>query len=283
VRLIYQKIDSTFLGNPRAEIHAAMESCGFACAIVAPALPAMGRTVIGGRLHVAKMGGTVDLRERLHSEGGALHVAVVDAVSQEDLARIARVALTMYPRPLIAGSAGLAIELAALLAEAEGKHPASPARDQRGGLALLCIGSRNPVTKRQVEHLLKAECAVVRSMDPLSVILALRDGRNVVVWVDLCRSAQPSPADFISLLEDRSAGAVVLSGGDTAIAVCRALGVQGIRLEREILTGIPVGRLVGGRAEGLPVVTKAGGFGAEDALIRVTEFLSKHDDISVRT
>ena len=32
--------------------------------------------------------------------------------------------------------------------------------------------------------------------------------------------------------------------------------------------GVPLGTLTGGTAAGLPVVTKAGGFGAEDVLVR---------------
>jgi uncharacterized protein YgbK (DUF1537 family) len=45
-------------------------------------------------------------------------------------------------------------------------------------------------------------------------------------------------------------------------------------LEREILPGIPWGRLIGGSAGGTAVATKAGGFGEIDALVRVADFLA---------
>lgn len=32
--------------------------------------------------------------------------------------------------------------------------------------------------------------------------------------------------------------------------------------------GVPLGTLTGGQAAGLPIVTKAGGFGTEDVLVR---------------
>ena len=36
----------------------------------------------------------------------------------------------------------------------------------------------------------------------------------------------------------------------------------------EVMGGVPLGTLTGGTADGLPVVTKAGGFGTEDVLVR---------------
>ena len=60
---------------------------------------------------------------------------------------------------------------------------------------------------------------------------------------------------------------LVLTGGDTAIAVCRALGGNGMVVCREVAPGIPMCALVGGDYDGAPVVTKAGGFGTEEALL----------------
>ena len=60
---------------------------------------------------------------------------------------------------------------------------------------------------------------------------------------------------------------LVLTGGDTAIAVCRALGGSGMVVRQEVAPGIPMCALIGGDYEGAPIVTKAGGFGAEDALL----------------
>jgi D-threonate/D-erythronate kinase len=63
--------------------------------------------------------------------------------------------------------------------------------------------------------------------------------------------------------EFRLAG-LVLTGGDTAKAVCRHLGVHGIDLIAELETGIPYGRLLG--TENLMAVTKAGAFGKRESL-----------------
>jgi uncharacterized protein YgbK (DUF1537 family) len=70
------------------------------------------------------------------------------------------------------------------------------------------------------------------------------------------------------------AAGLVVSGGDTAEWICRAARVQAIAVKGEMLAGIPWGEAVtrpGGR---WCIVTKAGGFGAEDALARASDFLS---------
>jgi len=69
------------------------------------------------------------------------------------------------------------------------------------------------------------------------------------------------------VLEEQGIDGLVLVGGDTAIEVIKSLDARGIRIEGEVLPGIPSAKLVGGRFDGMPIVTKAGGFGSEDALI----------------
>ncbi|CEP67373.1 Protein of unknown function, DUF1537 [Moorella glycerini] len=72
---------------------------------------------------------------------------------------------------------------------------------------------------------------------------------------------------------------LVITGGDTAVHVCRALGARGINLATEILPGIPLGYLEGGQARGLPIVTKAGGFGPPDAFIKVFKYLIREANL----
>jgi uncharacterized protein YgbK (DUF1537 family) len=66
-------------------------------------------------------------------------------------------------------------------------------------------------------------------------------------------------------------GAVLLTGGETAIAVLHALDAGGLRLTGQLEPGLALGALAGGPFDGLTVVTKAGGFGDADALVRVAE------------
>jgi hypothetical protein len=51
-------------------------------------------------------------------------------------------------------------------------------------------------------------------------------------------------------------------------------GASGIAVLDAVAEGIPTGRLVGGVLDGLPIVTKAGGFGAPDALVAAVNHLA---------
>ncbi|MDD5169836.1 MAG: four-carbon acid sugar kinase family protein [Syntrophales bacterium] len=66
---------------------------------------------------------------------------------------------------------------------------------------------------------------------------------------------------------------LVLTGGDIAISSCRHLGATGFRILEEVAPGIPAAILKGGMCDGMLVVTKAGAFGATDALVEAVAWL----------
>jgi uncharacterized protein YgbK (DUF1537 family) len=73
-------------------------------------------------------------------------------------------------------------------------------------------------------------------------------------------------------VEERPRLGLVLTGGATALAVATALGASSLRVLSEAAEGLPLGELVvGGRR--VPVVTKSGGFGRQDALRRAVDAL----------
>ncbi len=66
---------------------------------------------------------------------------------------------------------------------------------------------------------------------------------------------------------------MLLTGGDTAIKTAGILGIQGLILKDEIIHGIPFGHFAGEEFKNVIIVTKAGGFGTDDAIFRVLNFL----------
>ena len=66
---------------------------------------------------------------------------------------------------------------------------------------------------------------------------------------------------------------LILTGGDTAVSICQEINAYGIQIMKEISPGIPAGLIIGGKLSGLSVVTKAGGFGEEDAILKSIEYL----------
>jgi uncharacterized protein YgbK (DUF1537 family) len=149
-------------------------------------------------------------------------------------------------RVLWAGSAGLASALARSLAEVV-ELPSIAA----SGPILFCIGSDHAVTLEQQSTLLSnRSCAVV---------LRIPRGRMTDDEARAHISAARPAALFVS-------------GGDTASLVFRAIDARSIELHAEIVPGVPYGTLRGGMFDGLPVVTKSGGFGDRDTLVNVADF-----------
>jgi uncharacterized protein YgbK (DUF1537 family) len=82
------------------------------------------------------------------------------------------------------------------------------------------------------------------------------------------RVADALAAAGLGLAERMAAGAVVATGGDTAIALLRASGNAALEVGGEVMPGIAFARLRLPR--GTPwLVTKAGGFGDADALLQI--------------
>ncbi|WP_238528253.1 nucleotide-binding domain containing protein [Acetonema longum] len=77
------------------------------------------------------------------------------------------------------------------------------------------------------------------------------------------------------ILREKPVAGVILTGGDTAVSVCRALGVTGIRILEEVVPAIPLGEMKTDDGKLLRVVTKAGAFGNADALVIATRRLQK--------
>jgi len=267
-RILFQKIDSTLRGNAGAEIAAALAAFGCDVAVVTPAFPAMGRTVEGGYLRVGAAD-SIDLAARLgletctHVQPASVYAAVesgarfisADATCDRDLDTIAAAGLASKRRILWSGSSGLASALARTLPW--GRSPTCPRTAPRPASSVLfCIGSDHPVTVEQQRHL-----------------LTLGRAEHMVLNLSV---GQTSLERVRALVEDAAgaATALVLSGGDTASLVCRALGVRRIQLEDEIVPGIPWGYLSGGAFDQSRVATKSGGFGAPHALIQVAEFFT---------
>jgi len=68
-------------------------------------------------------------------------------------------------------------------------------------------------------------------------------------------------------------GGVCVTGGDCAVRLVQKAKSNGIRLIKEVHEGITLVQLNDGPFEGLSMITKAGGFGGERALIHAIEYL----------
>ena len=77
------------------------------------------------------------------------------------------------------------------------------------------------------------------------------------------------------VLANATMSGLFLSGGDVARAVCGEDGIQGLRILGDLQPGVIVGEVVGTHHRGLRVITKAGGFGNDEAMEQAIRHLTQ--------
>lgn len=321
-RQVFKKIDSTMRGYISAEIDALLQTTGQKKALICPTEVEAGRVVRDGILFVQGTplhetafandphypARTSQLQELL-SYSSTMHInldsqnrgydAVLnkirqcssklitfDAVSNQDLANIAKIAIEEDYLPC--GSMGLGRAWIDTLLGNDTQPITTHPIDFNTDLPLLIVsGSRHPITAKQIEALTQYIPTHVVEMSEqftgyddltseirqyqaivLQTPTAQIEGQNVINRIyGIMR-------DLVQKLcnESRFAGMVII-GGETAFHVCHAIGATAIRIFGEIESGVPVGQIMGGCASSLPIVTKAGGFGTDSSLCHVVDWL----------
>lgn len=181
--ILIKKIDSTLRGNVVAETMAALAASGRPNAVVVPAFPGQGRTVVRGMVHVegVPLPQTGFARDALSppplepldrvfraaapraqvdsvppagpfmlaKRGEAPHVFVVDSETDADLQHTVRALGTGLRDCVLVGSAGIAAAVAQVCL-ASG---AAPARPRISGQVLIAVGSRAGQSAAQVAAL----------------------------------------------------------------------------------------------------------------------------------
>ena len=226
----------------------------------------------------------------LEAEPAGLTVA--DAETEDDLLTLAH-AISASAPGLLCGTAGFARALAQILPLPPGSPSAVP--PLRGAQPVLVVaGSQHDATRRQIDSLRRAGALVVHpsqgvvdgadSADELvgEVAAHLAAGQTTVLTT-VGLAASPLGGSAVADLLARvvvsppvlgSIGGLVLTGGDVTAAVCAALGATALWLGGEVAPGQPWGVLEGGARSVLPVATKAGSFGDENALLACVAFLT---------
>lgn len=347
VEPLYKKVDSTLRGQIGSEMDAMMDVWDIPLALLCPAFPANGRTLVGGYLLV---GGALvsrtpigvdpvtpvreshiptllagQSRRKVYGvssrdlEQGGEHLAallssfkgggivVADATGDADLALLAEALHKAEPRALYVGSAGLAQPLAARLSRVSSRHRP----------VLAVVGSVNPVTRGQLKLLqqdgaglfLVTAAELLAGDDEWQAILErrsaelaalLKNGRDTAVATPGNReevesllalgrekglesrvltariAARTTRVAYRALELLGTKGAVegvIMTGGDIAQAMLEHFGATGISLLSEVSPGIPMGTMECGGVCGIKIITKAGGFGAPDALVKAAALL----------
>jgi len=235
-------------------------------------------------------------------------IIVFDAVSRQDLTNVAEVGFSLEIKPLFVGSAGLAEEVAKKIAPSKIGSSQFLQRPIKPFKHILTVsGSVSSITHQQLRQVeqrnipaFQLNKSLVTSDDPeaqkkrkelskkianslsekhamirtTSEILSTDDSTGLPIHLKITKilasiallAMEESKVDVHDLV-------LILTGGDTAQSVINILGAEGVEIEGELLEGIVKGHLIGGEWGGLTIITKAGGFGKEDALKKIIEII----------
>lgn len=253
-RILYKKTDSTLRGNIGSELRAMLALRPEGRVVYIPAYPGVGRTVRGGRLYVDG----VPVHESEFADDalnpiaesciagllGDLPCTVHDGESDADVLRATAAALEDEGRPILAGPASVAEAMAGFLDIP--RHAIRPW--PRVVKCLVVNGSLHEASIRQI---------------------AYAEGRDCEPW-QIFRGTILADLEVIRCLESSGADCVMVFGGDTAFGILKALGSPPLEPLGEVVTGVPVSRVIG---RNLTLITKAGGYGDESLIFRVREAL----------
>ncbi|MEI2266347.1 D-threonate kinase [Erwinia sp. CGal63] len=200
---LFKKIDSTLRGNPGAETEAALRASGKSVALIAPAVPALGRTTVEGccyidgrllteteyasdpktpvssasipvrlREQTALAIGVIplaaqDLRQRIEAAiADGKRLIVLDAQTDGDLQRIMQAADELPERPLLVGAAGLSEALGRQLAGTTRNRAATNAPKIASAKPVLAvIGSMSEAAQRQIGRLMQRQAIELIDVD----------------------------------------------------------------------------------------------------------------------
>ncbi len=257
--LWFKKIDSVLRGHPFAETLALAQAGGFRRVVFAPAFPDMGRILRDGHALTRGANGAWQaawpgpLRDGFGDTPG-LEVVVLDAETQDDLRDGVRPYLG-DPATLWAGSGGLARALAPDVTPL----PAPP-------VGLFILGTSHPATRAQAAAL----APLTRPAPPDGAIHPQADMPLLLDPVPASPDGQHTRAALLASLSrltpPQDGSALLVTGGDCLALLLRAAVATGLVCLGEVGPGLPLSRIIGGRLDGVRIISKSGGFGPPDAL-----------------
>ena len=244
---------------------------------------------------------------KLYQEGNK--IIIVDATEEVHLKDILNSINRIEGSVLYAGSAGLAN----CFPEIYNKNRKFKLNMEKNkGPVLIVGGSRNPITKSQITHLkgeidfFELNIDIVKILSNRKTILehyltdsitVIKKEQHLVIHTDPLyndkkninkklmqkynlsfRELELTIRKFLGeltakIVRNSPARNLILTGGDIALGVCSALGIQNLYIVDELLPGIPLST-VNLENFSLKIVTKAGGFGEKDTLFKLINKLT---------
>ena len=341
IRNIYKKTDSGLRGNIGSELTAIVDANAGKSIAFIPAFPKAKRTTEKGIHYIDNVPVTqtvfgkdpfepvsndnvadiireqssietrivaVDEIDSFTFDGIQRAVVIFDAVTDEDMEKIAKKIEASEMLNIVAGCAGFAEQLPKLLGiDADGHKEINVAEG-----FIVASGSLNQVTIEQIdyacqhgfqtitlkpeeklsenimnlphiqafieeiEHIYQKEGRIIIEATSSREMVELTDNLAKQLGLTLEETRERIASNMgrlIGSLADRSIkGTFIIFGGDTLKAVMDALGCDGIIPLWEIDNGIVFSNVIIGQKM-INIISKSGGFGDVDALVKIESFL----------
>ncbi|MGE6604913.1 four-carbon acid sugar kinase family protein [Halomonas sp. NPDC076908] len=299
----FKKVDSTLRGQVVAECRALREALSLPL-LLAPAVPAQGRTVRDAEVWVdgQLLAGTVYQQDALsvpimgpidrafaasglplerYRPGPGMQLpnedCIADAASDEELASLYERLVSTNDVRTLAGAAGLATAIAQRCFGS----PNASYRSLSGVTSLLyAVGSRSPRAAEQLQQLCKnfpnvaviEACMDVPANDyALSTCVVVPGAEVGRTASEVAKAMAAQVAAITFTWNGIEESLLFLTGGDIAMAVLSRQGVSYISVEAEWSPGVALGVMDGDWRR--RVITKAGGFGDQQLLVRLQQQL----------
>jgi len=248
------------------------------------------------------LSGKQNLVQKLHQHiKNGIQLIVIDAQEEEDLDLIASAVATIKEEVLFAGSTGLAgylskyldlkkekksnIVIAGSVSEETRKQIEYTA--ERMAVTLIDVETeklfsrekyqeKKRIIKIVKESSCKGEDVVIRSAPSKAIVAkSFEQGEKLGLKRDEVSDRIASFLGEIAryIIQEIKINGILLTGGNTAIKAVESLNITGAILQDEILPGIPYGYFIEEQYRNIIVVSKAGGFGNDDAIFQVINFL----------
>jgi len=265
--LVLKKIDSRLKGNIAVETAAVAEMFGFSRIVAAPAVPEQGRLVRGAKVEGMGIGQALDIGQIM--PGGRFAISVPNTASDADLDRVA----AEWRRSedfLFACARGLALAFARRFTRS-----AKPMRFAARPPVLVAVGSRDPITARQIAALRAANPDAAVVMAPGGIVPHVSSSGALAVYAcsgEVAADTQTVAARFAKSLAIEIGrlrpSTMLLTGGETAAAVLQALDVKLDRVRGEAAPGLAWFEIPAADGGSIACISKSGGFGNEDTLVK---------------
>lgn len=276
--LVIKKVDSRLKGNVAEEVDALAAASGRTRALVHPAIPSIGRNVRDGQLCGFGVDPSFSIAGRLDRMRLPYHAP---DCSDDSTLRCAADEILAAPQSILpVGSRGLSEALANVLSDQAAPVPLVVTSPKRG--LLVVVGSRDPITTSQVDHLLKLrpDAVLLDAPDGALERRERQDNAGLIILRATAGAGDTAPSRVAesladaaqAIVEEEDIGTILACGGDTALAVSRRLGIKVLFPTGEIAPGVPISSAQG-RTASYWLLTKSGGFGERDTLAAIVELI----------